>query len=106
MPDSSSRYELWLSKMRAHLKEEQYSVRTSLSHLAVARDFLMFLDTQRVEVEGARPSGVERYMGHAERTYRRRHGRAPNDRSWQFKRSSGVHMLLRLVQGQWPPASV
>lgn len=105
MPDSSSRYELWLSKMRAHLKEERYSARTSLSHLAVARDFLMFLDTQCVEVEGARASSVERYLGHSERTYRRRHGRAPNDRSWRFRRSSGVHMLLRLVQGQWPPAS-
>ena len=106
MPDSSSRYELWLSKMRAHLKEERYSVRTSLSHLAVARDFLIFLDTQRVEVEAARASSVERYLGHAERTHRRRHGRAPSDRTWRFRRSSGVHMLLRLVQGRWPPASV
>jgi len=106
MPDSSSRYELWLSKMRAHLEEERYSARTSLSHLAVARDFLIFLDTQRVEVEAARASSVERYLGRAERTYRRRHGRAPSDRTWRFRRSSGVHMLLRLVQGRWPPASV
>src|SRR5580698_7923619 len=36
--------------------------------------------------------------------YRRRHGHLPDYKGWQCLHTNGIHMLLRLVQGQWPPA--
>ena len=36
--------------------------------------------------------------------YRRRHGHPPDYKGWHCLHTNGIHMLLRLVQGQWPPA--
>src|ERR1019366_6423007 len=35
--------------------------------------------------------------------YRRRHGHSPDHKGWRCLHTNGIHMLLRLVQGQWPP---
>ena len=60
---------------------------------------------QHVELEAAQPANVERHLQQARRTYRRVHGHSPDYRSWRYIHTSGIHMLLRLVQGQWPPES-
>jgi DNA polymerase I len=36
--------------------------------------------------------------------YRRRHGHPPDYKGCQCLHTNGIHMLLCLVQGQWPPA--
>jgi len=104
MSDRHFSHEAWLSKLRDHLTEERYSARTSRQCIAVARHFLHCLDKQKVDVSTAQPASVEEYLQQARRMYRRRHGHPPDYRGWQCLHTNGIHMLLRLVQGQWPPA--
>src|SRR3984957_12640727 len=96
-------HEMWLSKLRDHLAEERYAAGTSRQCLAVARHFLRRLGTQHVDVNAAQPTNVEGYLQGARRRYRRRHGHPPDYKGWRCLHTSGIHMLLRLVQGQWPP---
>jgi site-specific recombinase XerD len=63
------------------------------------------LDKQHVDVSTAQPASVEAYLQQARRMYRRRHGHPPDYKGWRYLQTNGIHMLLRLVQGQWPPAS-
>jgi integrase len=104
MSDRHFSHEVWLSKLRDHLTEERYAARTSRQCIAVARHFLRRLAKQKVEVSTAQPASVEEYLQRARRVYRRRHGHPPDYKGWQCLHTSGIHMLLRLVQGQWPPA--
>jgi integrase/recombinase XerD len=46
---------------------------------------------------------VARYLRHAIALFRKRHGRPAGPR-WHSIPRSGIHALLRLAQGQWPPA--
>lgn len=103
MSERLSSHEMWLSKLRDHLAEERYAAGTSRQCLAVARHFLRFLDAQHIDVNAARLANVEEYLQRARRRYRRRHGHPPNYEGWRCLHTNGVHMLLRLVQGQWPP---
>src|SRR5919108_3880735 len=95
----------WLLELRNHLAEERYAAGTSRQCLAVARNFLDSLDKQHVGVSAAQPANVEAYLRQARQMYRRRHGHPPDYKGWQCLQTNGVHMLLRLVQGQWPPVS-
>jgi site-specific recombinase XerD len=70
----------------------------------VARHFLRCLDKQKVDVSAAQPASVEEYLQQARQLYRRRHGHPPEYDGWRGLHTNGIHMLLRLVQGQWPPA--
>jgi site-specific recombinase XerD len=70
----------------------------------MARHFLRYLDEQKVDVSAAQPESVENYLQQARRMYRRRHGHPPDYKGWRSLRTNGIHMLLRLVQGRWPPA--
>jgi integrase/recombinase XerD len=39
-------------------------------------------------------------------SYRKRHKREPSDLSgWRWGHTSGIHMVMRLAQGQWPPVT-
>jgi integrase/recombinase XerD len=106
MSDQCSDHETLLSKLRDHLDKERYAAATARWCIAVARHFLRCLDKQHVEIRAAKPANVERYLQHAQRKYRRRHGHSPDYRGWQCLHTNGIHMLLRLVQGQWPPVAV
>ncbi len=103
MSDQLFSREVWLSKLKDHLVEERYAAGTSRQCLAVARHFLRCLDEQHVDVSVAMPANVEWYLQRARRIYRRRHGHTPDGKSWRCLHSNGIHMLLRLAQGQWPP---
>jgi integrase/recombinase XerD len=46
---------------------------------------------------------VAQYLRHAIALFRKRHGRPPGPYRHSIPRS-GIHALLRLAQGQWPPA--
>ena len=104
MSDRHFSHEVWLSKLRDHLTEERYAAGTSRQCIAVARHFLRCLDKQKVDVSTAQPANVEEYLQQARRMYRRRHGHPPDYKGWRCLHTNGIHMLLRLVQGQWPPA--
>src|SRR5215471_14989124 len=106
MSDRHFDHEIWLSKLEDHLTEERYAAGTSRQCIAAARNFLRYLDKQRIDIRAAGRASVERYLQQARRTYRRRHGHPPDYKGWQCLHTNGIRMLLRLVQGQWPPASL
>jgi integrase/recombinase XerD len=84
--------------------EQRYTARTSEGYGIAARDFLEFLAKQRIAVAAATSSQVEQFLQQAEWRYRRQHGHSPHYKCWRCARTGGIHMLLRLVQGRWPPA--
>jgi integrase len=71
--------------------------------MTAARHFLADLEARHVDIDTAQPAHVELYLQQALRRYRRRHGRAPGYKSWRRLQADGIHMLLRLAQGRWPP---
>jgi integrase/recombinase XerD len=71
--------------------------------MTAARHFLVELERQNVGVAATQPPHVEHYLQRALRRYRRRHGRTPGYKGWRCLQTDGIHTLLRLVQGRWPP---
>lgn len=106
MSDPVLSNESWLSTLEDHLNKERYGASTVGHHLAAARNFLAFLDKQRIAVSAAQPTIVERYLDFARGRYRRLHGHPPQQERWQRTHTPGIHMLLRLVQGHWPPVPI
>jgi integrase/recombinase XerD len=106
MSDPLSSHEEWLSILKKHLHEERYHPGNARQYMATARNFLAFLHKQQTAIADARPETVERYLQWARQKYRRRHGHAPAYEGWRCSRTSGVHILLRIVRGRWPPVPV
>lgn len=106
MSDPLSSHEEWLSALKGHLLEERYHAGNARQCMAAARNFLAFLHKEHTTIADAQPETVERYVQWVLRKYRRRHGHAPAYEGWRCSRTSGVHILLRMVRGQWPPAPV
>ena len=103
MSNPLSSHQAWLSTLEDHLNKERYSSNTVGHRLTTVRDFLAFLDKQRIAVSAVQPATVERYLNIAHGRYRRQHGHPPQYKGWRRTYTDGIHMLLRLVQGQWPP---
>jgi len=97
-------HETWLARLTDHLQEERYHPGTARRSIAVARSFLAFLERLRIAIADAQPETVERYLKLAERRYRQRHGHSPEYAGWRCSHTNGIHMLLRMVHSQWPPA--
>lgn len=106
MSDQGSRHEVWLSKLKNHLEGERYATSTASRCMTAAGHFLAHIGARRVDIESAQPAHVELYLQQTLRRYRRRHGRAPGYKSWRCLQTDGIHMLLHLVQGRWPPNGV
>lgn len=99
--------EHWLSRLGEHLKQERYSRKVLQRWTEVARRFVIFLCKRHIAVEAAEPPNVSSYLQNELRLFRRRNRRAPGSiKGWRNSHTGGIHMLLRLVQGQWPPVSV
>jgi site-specific recombinase XerD len=97
----------YLARLRAHLESNQYQPKVANRCIAVGDYFLRFLKKHHVKVEAAQPEHVQGYLREALRIYRRLRGhRPPTEAGWRCSHTSGIHMLLRLVQGQWPPKPV
>ena len=74
--------------------------------LAVARQFLRYLGKQGVDAGGAAAAHEKAFLIHRLNAYRKRHGHEPGDLSgWRWSQTSGMHMVMRLAQGQWPPVT-
>ncbi len=92
----------WLSKLRNHLNTEQYRAGSVNQYMGVARRFLADLEKQHLSIDAVQPANIERYLQQAPWMYPDRHEQSPDYRHW---RCTSIHMLLRVAQGQWPPAS-
>ena len=106
MPNPLSSHQAWLSILEDHLNKERYSSSTVGHYLAAVRNFLAFLEKQRIDVSAVQAATVDRYLNIAHGRYRRLHGHPPQFKGWRRTHTDGIHMLLRLVQGQWPPGPI
>ncbi len=94
----------WLSRLTTHLQNERYHPHIVTRWTAVARHFLRYLEERGTRVEDAQPSDVAGYLRRERRRYvRRHHRRPPSISGWRNSLTGGIHMLLRLVRGSWPP---
>lgn len=103
MSNSHTCHENWLSLLKDHLEKERYSSKTARHWISEATKFLTFVAKQRLAIAAVQPETVEHYLRQAKGRYRRHHGHSPNYEGWRCSHTSGIHMLLRLIHGQWPP---
>ena len=102
MSDLSINNDAWLSKLRSHLDTESYTAGTVSQYMGVARRFVADLNKQSVAITATRPEDIDRYLQQAPWMHPLRHEDSPDYRHW---RSTPLNMLLRVVQGQWPPVA-
>src|SRR5713101_6825459 len=94
----------WLSRLTEHLQSERYHWHIVARWTAVARHFLGYLGKRGTGVEHVQPSDVAGYLRSERcRYFRRHHHRPASINGWQNSHTGGIHMLLRLVHGSWPP---
>ena len=95
----------WLARLGDQLRTEKYHPQIVNRWTAAARDFLEDLRKRSTPIDGAQPCRVAGYLRLKHRHYVRRHHREPpNISDWRNSHRAGIHMLLRLVHGSWPPA--
>lgn len=96
--------ESWLSRLDSHLRIERYALVTRKNYAIAVRRFLAYLADRNLCVEAVEPRDVSVYLGKELRRYCRRIGKPPRSRAeWRNTQTGGIHMLLRLAKGQWPP---
>lgn len=97
----------YLSRLEEQLEQQRYSSNPTARYMAVAGGFLSYLKKRNITPEAAQPSHVLLYLRNELRCFRVHHGRAPKSMSgWRSSHTAGIHMLLRLVHGQWPPIPI
>jgi integrase/recombinase XerD len=108
MLSEQSHNDSWLPRLEDHLKEARYSSQVARRYTVAARQFLDYLHERHIAPEAAQPSDVDLYLQNKLILFRRRHQRAPKSpmEDWRSARAAGIHMLLRLVQRQWPPTPI
>jgi integrase/recombinase XerD len=93
-----------LLRFETHAQRYGYNTGTMAMNLSVLRQFLSYLQEQRVALGKVRPSDISAFLRMRLRTFRRRFGRSPkNALSWQRQYTAPINRLLRLVRSQWPP---
>ncbi|WP_081772087.1 site-specific integrase [Paraburkholderia nodosa] len=107
MSGQQTKHEMLLSKLEQHLVGKRYCVHIRNRYLAVAANFLRFLDRRRIHVEASRPTEISAYLQCELRRFQRHHGHSPLSLpGWRASHTTGIHQLLRLAIGKWPPDSV
>jgi len=95
-----------LARLNAHLMAECYSKSVCRIYCKSAQHFLRHLRRRRLSILEVQPSDIKNYLLCALRRFCQRHGRSPSSADdWRSRHASGIHVLLRLVLGQWPPIS-
>src|SRR5580658_9160212 len=84
------------------LTRQSYSPVVVGNYCAYARGFLAFLAQHEIQITAVTPLLLAQYLRHAAVTFRKRRGRSPGPH-WHSIPRSGIHALLRVALGQWPP---
>lgn len=92
-----------IAELKVVLISQRYSLVVVGNYCAYARGFLDYLAQRRIPITEVTAAQVAHYLHHAITMFRKRHGRPPGS-YWHSIPRSGIHALLRLAQGQWPPA--
>lgn len=91
-----------ISALRRFLTERRYNPVAIGNYCSYARGFVEYLALRNIEIVDVSEAQVALYLQYAIAMFHRRHGRAPA-RDWHSIPRSGIHALLRLAHGQWPP---
>ena len=91
-----------IAELRVILTRQQYSPVVVGNYCAYARGFLDHLARRNILVADVSEAQVAQYLRYAIGLFRKRRGRPPGP-YWHSIPRSGIHALLRLAQGQWPP---
>ncbi|MEN5279400.1 hypothetical protein ABE527_21040 [Brucella sp. TWI432] len=92
-----------ITELRTVLTSQQYSPTVAGNYCAYARGFLDYILRRNIPVTNVSEAQVTQYLRDAIAMFRRRHGRSPGPYRHSIPRS-GIHALLWLAQGEWPPA--
>ena len=92
-----------IAELKVVLISQRYSPVVAGNYCAYARGFLDYLAQRRIPITEVTAAQVAHYLHHAIALFRKRHGRPPGS-YWHSIPRSGIHALLRLAQGQWPPS--
>jgi len=93
-----------VERLHTQLRAERYSARTIKSYLSSARAFVRFLRTRDLSLDAVRPEHVTAYLAHRLERAQRTRGQPRDLRHWRNQQINAPQHLLRLVQGEWPPA--
>ena len=106
MHDQNRNYECpELALLVAYLSEKGYKPRVVANYKAISRQFLRYLRHIRISMDTVQPEHVRGFLRRRLSKYKRRHGRSPNDPlSRRATEGAAIHMLLRVLRGQWPPS--
>ena len=91
-----------ITKLADALTRQNYSPVVIGNYCRYAQLFLEYLAKRELPAETVRPCEVDRFLRHGIEAFRQRRGR-PLGPNWSSIPRAGIHALLRLVQGQWPP---
>jgi integrase/recombinase XerD len=95
--------QLLLSRLDAHMKANGYAASTRGIYACDAKHFLTYLEKWHIPFESVTVNDVERHLSCELRRYCRRHGNTPiSPQRWCVMQTCGIHLLLRVVLGQWP----
>ncbi|MBK0024513.1 tyrosine-type recombinase/integrase [Ochrobactrum sp. S46] len=92
-----------IAELRTVLSNQQYSPTVIGNYCSYAREFLDYLLSRNIPVTNVSEAHVTQYLRDAITLFQKRHGRSPGP-YWHSIPRSGIHALLRLAQGEWPPA--
>lgn len=99
---SDNRDEL-IAALNSSLISQRYSLVVARNYCTYASGFLDHLGQRGIPVADVIDVQVEQFLRHAIVQFEMQRGRRPSAR-WHDVPRSGIHALLRLVHGQWPPA--
>lgn len=91
-----------IAELATALRMESYSPVVVRNYCAYAQHFLAHLARYEVPVTAVTPEDVAHFMRHAVANFRDQRGRPPGP-NWHSIPRAGIHALLHLAQGQWPP---
>ena len=91
-----------IAELAAELTRQSYSPVVVRNYCAYARDFLVYFAQHEIPLTTVTPPQVAQYLRHATVAFRKRRGRPPASH-WHSIPRSGIHAVLRLTPGQWPP---
>jgi len=92
-----------IAALKSALIGQRYSPVVVRNYCAYASGFLDFLEQRGIPIGEVVDAQVEQYLRHAIVLFHKQRGRRPSER-WHEVPRSGIHALLRLAHGQWPPA--
>ena len=104
IPESSEKRDVWLARLADYLKEERYGS-CAPDRLLHASRFLDYLHSENLTIQTVQPADVSRYLNTL-RARRRSDGKKVPSKSMRITYRSAIHLLLRLVHGRWPVASI